>query len=67
MAEVTSLAAFKKAKQKTRAAGKTLCKSGRHKWQVDKESVFDSQQGRLVTRYICERCAAVKTKAHGQD
>ena len=63
MAEIRSLEAFKKAQKKTKAAGNTLCKSGRHKWKIDKQSVFDSKQGKLVTREVCERCAKTRIKA----
>jgi hypothetical protein len=63
MSDVRSLEAFRKAKKKSAAAGKTLCTSGRHKWQADKQTSFDSQKGKLVTRYVCERCGATKTKA----
>lgn len=63
MAEVRSLSAFKKEKQKKLAAGKTLCRSGRHKWQLDTDTVFDSKQGKLVNRYRCSRCGKVKTSA----
>lgn len=63
MAEVRSLKAFKAQKQKQLAAGKTLCRSGRHKWRLSKETVFDSKSGRLVNRYECQRCGKVKTKA----
>jgi hypothetical protein len=62
MSNVQSLDSFRKAKRKTIAAGKTLCKSGRHKWAADKQTQFDSQQGKLVTRLVCERCGATKTK-----
>ena len=63
MAEVRSLDAFRKAKTKQQAAGKTLCNSGRHKWQADKQTQFDSQQGKLVTRLVCSRCGKVKVQA----
>lgn len=63
MAEIRSLDAFRKAQRKQKAAGKTLCRSGRHKWVLDKASVFDSKSGKLVNRYVCEHCAKVKTRA----
>ncbi len=63
MSDVRSLDAFRKAKQKAKAAGHTLCKSGRHKWQAAKDTVFDSKQGKLVTREVCARC--VKTRVKG--
>jgi hypothetical protein len=28
---------------------------------VDKQSVFDVKQGRLVTRYRCQRCGKLRT------
>ena len=43
--------------------GKTLCKSGFHKWTISKDKQFDSRQGKLVTLYVCERCGATKVKA----
>jgi hypothetical protein len=66
MSNIRSLDSFRKAKKKTEAAGKTLCKSGRHKWLADKQTQFDSKQGKLVTRLVCERCGAVKTQGVGK-
>lgn len=63
MAEIRSLDAFRKAKRKDKASGNTLCKSGRHKWKADKQTVFDTKEGKLVTRFVCERCGQTKTKA----
>jgi len=63
MAEIRSLKAFKKEQQKKQAAGNTLCRSGHHKWQLEADTVFDSRQGKLVTRYRCVRCGKVKTRA----
>lgn len=62
MADIQSLAAFKKKKIKQQSAGKTLCKSGRHRWSTDTTTQFDSQQGKLVTRYVCQRCGQIKVK-----
>ena len=42
--------------------GKTLCKSGFHKWGISKDKQFDSRQGKLVTLYVCQRCGATKSK-----
>ena len=47
-----------------KAKGKTLCKRGFHKWEVNKANSFDSKQGRLVTQYRCTRCGVVRTRAH---
>ncbi len=44
--------------------GKTLCRSGFHKWQVVKEKQFDVRQGKLVTVYRCARCGQQKVEAH---
>jgi len=43
--------------------GNTLCKSGFHKWKADKNTDFAVKQGKLLTRYICERCGKTKTEA----
>ncbi len=51
---------FRRPKAAEKHRGKTLCRSGFHKWQVDKAQVFDVKQGRLVTVHRCERCGAVK-------
>ena len=55
---------FRKPKAAEKAQGKTLCKRGFHKWIVAKDKRFDTQQGRLVTSYSCERCGVVKNTAH---
>jgi len=54
---------FKKPTAKEKNKGKTLCKSGFHKWKIVTEKKFDTQQGRLVTLYRCERCKVEKVKA----
>lgn len=54
---------FKKLKLSEKHKGKTLCKSGFHKWKVEKEQVFDVKQGKLVTAYVCLRCGVKKNKA----
>lgn len=53
---------FKKPKLSEKHRGKTLCKSGFHKWRVDRARRFDVKQGRLVTVYRCERCGTVRTE-----
>lgn len=55
---------FKKPKAAAKAQGKTLCRSGFHKWLVSKEQQFDVKQGRLVTVYHCSRCGVSKSTAH---
>ena len=54
---------FRKPTAAEKHRGKTLCKSGFHKWQVQKDKQFDVKQGRLVTVYRCARCGAIKTEA----
>jgi hypothetical protein len=54
---------FKRPKAGAKHKGKTLCKSGFHKWEISKEKQFDSRQGKLVTLYVCKRCGATKTKS----
>lgn len=55
---------FKKPKPSRNVKGRTLCRSGFHKWQVLKAQQFDVKQGRLVTVYRCSRCGVTKTAAH---
>lgn len=52
---------FRKARQK-RAAGKTLCTSGFHKWQNVGTRRFDVKQGKLVNLEKCSRCGAERVK-----
>ena len=52
---------FKKPKLKEKHKGKTLCRSGFHKWEVDKSKPFSVKQGKLLTVYKCKRCGKIKT------
>jgi len=52
---------FRKPSLKAQAEGKTLCKSGFHKWKVVSERKFDVKQGKLVTLRRCERCGKEQT------
>jgi hypothetical protein len=54
---------FKKPKPGETHRGRTLCKSGFHRWAVVQGNPFDSKSGKLVTRYRCSRCGAVKVEA----
>jgi hypothetical protein len=54
---------FKRPRASDRHKGKTLCRNGHHKWKVESETVFDVKQGKLVSRYRCERCGATRTQA----
>ncbi len=51
---------FRKPKASEKHKGKTLCRSGFHRWAVDTTQVFDVKQGRLVTVSRCERCGTLK-------
>ena len=59
---MADIIAFKRTKTSERHRGKTLCRHGHHKWEIDRQSVFDSKQGRLVTRYRCSRCGKTRVK-----
>lgn len=61
---MTNVIAFKRPSPKQKHKGKTLCRSGFHKWQVVTNQQFDVKQGRLVTRYKCARCGEEKIEAH---
>ncbi len=52
---------FKKPKLKEKHKGKTLCRSGFHKWEIDKSKPFSVKQGKLLTVYKCKRCGKIKT------
>ena len=54
---------FRKKKLSEKHKGRTLCRSGFHKWDIVDERRFDVKQGRLVTAYRCLRCGATKTEA----
>ncbi len=43
--------------------GKTLCRSGFHKWDIVQEKQFDVRQGRLVTIERCRRCGKERVRA----
>ena len=53
---------FKKPSLREKAEGKTLCKSGFHKWKVVTARKFDVKQGKLVTLLHCQRCGKEQTK-----
>ncbi|MDH5691991.1 MAG: hypothetical protein OEZ47_02675 [Gammaproteobacteria bacterium] len=54
---------FKKKKLKDKFKGRSLCKDGFHKWEVDTSQKFDVKQGKLVTVYRCKRCGEIKNEA----
>lgn len=53
---------FRKPPLRKKAEGKTLCRSGFHKWKVVTEKKFDVKRGKLVTLLRCERCGKEQTK-----
>ena len=53
---------FKTRSPQEKHKGKTLCKSGFHKWKVVKGNPFDVKTGKLITRYRCARCDATKVE-----
>ena len=55
---------FKRPSLKEKARGRTLCKSGFHKWVIDQKKQFDVKQGKLVTIHHCSRCRASKTTSN---
>ena len=52
---------FRQPTKSKKGEGKTLCKSGFHKWEVDQNKQFDVKQGKLVTIKRCARCGETKT------
>ena len=55
--------AFKRPKPGEKHKGKTLCKSGFHKWEVVKGNPFDVKSGKLVSRFRCSRCGATRVES----
>ena len=49
---------FKKPSLQEKHKGKTLCKSGFHKWEI-----VHVKQGKLVTYEKCKRCGKLRVKA----
>lgn len=52
---------FRQRPTNNKGEGKTLCKNGFHKWEVDQSKQFDVKQGKLVTIKRCARCGETKT------
>ena len=53
---------FNKAGLKNKHKGRTLCKSGFHKWIVI-DTPFDVKKGKMLTAYRCSRCGETKTES----
>ena len=60
---VGDIVKFKKRASRDAQNDKILCKSGFHKWRIDREKRFDVKRGKLVTVYRCTRCGATKVVA----
>lgn len=50
-------------RRRKKSEGDTLCRAGRHRWEVVTESKFDVRQGRLVTLLRCSRCGHERTES----
>jgi len=59
---LSTILPFKKPSPAKKHKGKTLCRSGFHKWAVQTENKFDVKQGKLVTVLKCSRCGETKNK-----
>ncbi|WP_423896871.1 hypothetical protein [Candidatus Pelagadaptatus aseana] len=55
---------FKRPSAAQKHKGKSLCRSGFHKWKIVQKKQFDVKQGRLVTIYKCSRCGEQKVELH---
>jgi hypothetical protein len=53
---------FKKKSLWEKHKGNSLCRDGFHKWKIVVRQQFDVKQGKLVTKYRCERCQKEKVK-----
>ncbi len=60
---MSNVVPFRRPGARERHRGNTLCRHGHHKWRIDKERVFDTRAGRLVTRFVCIRCGTVRVRA----
>ncbi len=54
---------FKRKTAAEKHKGKTLCRSGFHKWKIVTAKRFDVKQGQLVTVFRCQRCGKEKIEA----
>lgn len=56
---MSNVIAFKKPAAKP----KGMCQHGFHRWKIVQKQGFDVHEGKLITRYQCERCGETKIKA----
>ena len=59
---MSNVVPFRKSSNKERAHGRTMCRSGFHKWVIDQKKQFDVKRGKLVTVERCGRCGTVRVK-----
>jgi len=59
---MSNIIPFKRPKASEKHQGKTLCRSGFHKWKPDGTTKFDVKQGKLVSVFRCQRCGAIETR-----
>lgn len=53
---------FKRPSAAEKHKGKSLCRSGFHKWKIVQEKQFDVKRGKLVTISRCQRCGKEKVE-----
>lgn len=54
---------FKKKSLSEKHKGKTLCKSGFHKWEIQQDKQFDVKEGKLITLEKCIRCGKTRVSS----
>jgi hypothetical protein len=59
---MSQIVKFRKPSLREKAEGKTLCRSGFHKWRVMADRTFDVRRGRLITLMRYARCGKEQTK-----
>lgn len=61
---VSNVVPFKRPSAAKKHKGKSLCRSGFHKWVIYQKKQFDVKKGKLVTIYKCSRCDERKVELH---
>ncbi len=62
-ADVVSLQRVRSARRAKAKKAQILCRNGHHRWVEDKTTRFDTHKGKLITRFVCERCGIEKTRS----
>jgi hypothetical protein len=60
---INNIVPFKPVPLKEKHKGKSLCKSGFHKWIIKTTQQFDVKKGKLITLSICKRCGEKKIES----